>query len=157
MWPVPHSEQVHVPKPLEKLTFSDDTSDSDEEKGTMLIAIWSRLFLIGLTHGDLKNLDRDKNLSKKQAELLGYRLQVWNLLVQDTEIYFFHNRQNEFKEFLSQQNNLLFWKDVCSVIEALRHQHDPTEWHYSINKPWEVYLPPLSSRQWIKMTLDLCI
>jgi hypothetical protein len=39
MWPVPHSEEVHVPKPLEKLTFSDDNSDSDEEKGTMLIAI----------------------------------------------------------------------------------------------------------------------
>jgi hypothetical protein len=34
-----HSEEVHVPKPLEKLTFSDDNSDSDEEKGTMLILI----------------------------------------------------------------------------------------------------------------------
>jgi len=39
MWPVPHNEKVHVPKPLEKLTNSDDNSDSDEEKGTALIAI----------------------------------------------------------------------------------------------------------------------
>ena len=112
--------------------------------------IWSKLFLIWLTHGDLKNLDHDKNLSKKQAELLGSRLKGWNLLHQDTEIYFFHNRQNEPKN-LSQENDLLFWKDVCFVIEALRHQH------YTFNKCWEVYLPPLPSRQWIKMTLDLCI
>jgi hypothetical protein len=39
IWPGPHSEEVHVPKSLEKLTFSDDNSDSDEEKGTILIAI----------------------------------------------------------------------------------------------------------------------
>jgi hypothetical protein len=39
MSPVPHSEEVHVPKPLEKLTFSNDNSDSDEEKGPMLIVI----------------------------------------------------------------------------------------------------------------------
>jgi hypothetical protein len=51
------------------------------------------------------------------------------LLHQDTEICFFPNRQNEFKEFFSQENDLVFGNDVCSVIEALRHQHDPNEWH----------------------------
>ena len=52
------------------------------------------------------------------------------LLHQDTEICFFSNRQNEFKEFFSQENDLVFGNDVCSVIEALRHQHDPSEWHF---------------------------
>jgi hypothetical protein len=50
------------------------------------------------------------------------------LLHQDTEICFFPNRQNEFKEFFSQENDLVFGNDICSVTEALWHQHDPNEW-----------------------------
>jgi len=34
----------------------------------------------------------------------------------------------EFKEFFSQENDLVFCNNVCSVIEALGHQHNPTEW-----------------------------
>ena len=33
-------------------------------------------------------------MSKKQAEILGSRLKVWNILHQDTEICFFYSRQN---------------------------------------------------------------
>ena len=67
------------------------------------------------------------NLSKKRAELLGSRLKAWNLLHQDNEICFFRNCQNEFKDFFSQENDLLFCNDVYSVIEVLKQQHDPTE------------------------------
>jgi hypothetical protein len=41
---------------------------------------------------------------------------------------FFSNRQIELKEFFAQENDLVFCNDVCSVIEALGHQHNPTEW-----------------------------
>jgi len=70
---------------------------------------------------------------KREAELLGSRLKGWNHLHQDTEIYFFRNRQNEFKEFFSQENDLVFCSDVCCVIEALGRQHDPTEWRLFID------------------------
>jgi len=33
MRPIPHSEQLPVPKPPENPTFSDDNSDSDEDRG----------------------------------------------------------------------------------------------------------------------------
>jgi hypothetical protein len=69
-------------------------------------------------------------LSKKQTELSGSRLKWWNLLHQDTEICFFRNRQIEFKEFLTQENDLLSCNDVCSVIGALGQKHDPTEWRF---------------------------
>jgi hypothetical protein len=36
----------------------------------------------------------------------------------------FLNRKNEFKEFLSQQNELVLCNDICCVTEALGHQHD---------------------------------
>jgi len=67
-------------------------------------------------------------LSKKQAELLGCTLKGWNLLHQDTEICFFQNSQNKFKEFFSPNNDLVFC-NICSIIKALGHKHDPTEWH----------------------------
>ena len=46
---------------------------------------------------------------------------------------FFRNCQNEFKELFSQENDLVFFNDVCSVIEALGHQNDPTEWRLFID------------------------
>jgi hypothetical protein len=43
------------------------------------------------------------NLSKTQSQLLGSRLKWWNLLHWDTNICCFRNRQNEVKEFISQE------------------------------------------------------
>ena len=64
---------------------------------------------------------------KKQAELPCFRLKAWNHPHQDNEICFFHNFQNDFKEFFFQENDLLYCNDVCSVIEILKKQHDLTE------------------------------
>ena len=64
---------------------------------------------------------------------MGSRLKGWNLLPQNSEICFFHNHQSEFREFFSQENALIFCNYVYSVIEALGHQHDPTEWHLFID------------------------
>jgi hypothetical protein len=50
-----------------------------------------------------------------------------NLLHQDTKVHFLCNHQNEFKEFFSLEDNLVFCNDVSSVTEALGHQHNPTE------------------------------
>jgi hypothetical protein len=68
-------------------------------------------------------------MSQKQAELLGSRLKWWNFLHLDTEICFFCFCYNQFKEFLSQENDLIFCNDVRSGVEALGHQYNPIEWH----------------------------
>jgi hypothetical protein len=81
-------------------------------------------------------------LSKQQAELIGSSLKRCDLLHQDNEICFFRNRQNEFEEVFSQENDLLFCNYVCCVTEALRHQHDPTEWRLSTD-PSKVVLKAL--------------
>ena len=67
--------------------------------------------------------------------MLGFRLKGWNLLHQDNEICFFRKSQNEFKEFFSQENDLVFCDDVCSVTEVGGHQHDPPEWRLFIDSP----------------------
>jgi hypothetical protein len=44
-----------------------------------------------------------------------------NLLRQNTEMGYFLNRQNEFKEFSSQEKYLEFCNNVCCVTEVLGH------------------------------------
>jgi hypothetical protein len=127
--PVLHSEALPVPEPPENLTFSDVSSNSDEDHGEQEgdNVVCGLIFKAScsssephlLRQGDLNDLIRDLNLSQKQAELLGSRLKGWNLLRHDTEICFFHYRQNEFKEIFSQEEDLVFCNDVCCVTEAL--------------------------------------
>jgi hypothetical protein len=73
--PVPHSEELFVPKPPENLTFSDDSSDSNEVHGQQegdnvdcdptFEASCSSSESHLLTQGDLNDLVCDFNLSKK--------------------------------------------------------------------------------------------
>ena len=62
-----------------------------------------------------------------------FQSKVWNILHQDSDLYFFRDRQYEFKYIFSQENDVLFCNDVCSVIEVLGHQQDPTEWRLFID------------------------
>jgi hypothetical protein len=132
--PVPHNEEVPLPKPPENLNFSDVNSNSDEDHGeqegenvvcdltfeTSCSSSEPRL----LRQRDLIDLVRDLNLPQTQVELLGCRLKGWNLLRHDTEICFFRYRQNKFKEMFSQEDDLVFCSDVCCVTEALWHEQD---------------------------------
>ena len=64
-----------------------------------------------LTQGD-PNIIRTLNLSKKQAELLGSELKGWNLLRQDSKVCFYCGHHEEFKDFFSQENGVVFCNDV---------------------------------------------
>jgi len=65
-----------------------------------------------LTQGDLNDIVRDMNLSKKQAELLSSRLKGWNLLHEDTKVCYYRGRHEEFKDFYSQEDGVVFCNDV---------------------------------------------
>jgi len=78
-----------------------------------------------LTEGDLNDIVRDLNLSKKQAEILGSRLKGWNLLRQNNNLCFYRGRREEFKEFFSHEDGVVFCNDVCSVMEVLGHECNP--------------------------------
>jgi hypothetical protein len=86
-----------------------------------------------LTQGDLKNIVHDWNESKRQAEILGSRLKGRNLLRQDTRVCFNGGRQEEFKYYFSLEDGVVFFKDVCSVIEVLGHEYNPDQWRLSID------------------------
>jgi len=96
MRPVPHSAELPVPKPPTNMTLSDsESSDEDVYQAdnnmncdpTFAEACSSNEPHL-LNQGDLNDIIRDLNLSKKQAELLGSRLKCPNLLRQNTKVCF---------------------------------------------------------------------
>ena len=86
-----------------------------------------------LTQGDLNNIVRDLNLSKKQAELFVSRLKGWNLLYKDTKVCFYRGRHEEFKDFFSQEDGVVFCNDVCSITEVLGHEFNADQWRLFID------------------------
>ncbi|UYV72105.1 hypothetical protein LAZ67_9001826 [Cordylochernes scorpioides] len=103
MRPVPHSDMLSVPQPPENVIFGDDDSDrreqqSDDTKFEAGASSEPHL----LTQGDLNDL------AQKYA--------------------FFRKRQDEFQDFFSQENDLVYCNDVVSLMEALVHGNDTEEW-----------------------------
>jgi len=97
MRPVPQVAELPVPKPPTNMTLSDsETSDEDlgqasnsmDYDPTFPRACSSNEPHL-LTQGNLNDIVRDLKRSKKQAELLGSMLKGWNLLRQETLVYFY--------------------------------------------------------------------
>ena len=63
-----------------------------------------------LNQGDMNDIVCDLNLSKNQAELLGFRLKGWNLLHQDTKVCFYRGCHEEFKDSIPPGRG-------CSVLQ----------------------------------------
>jgi len=141
MRPVPHIMELPVPKPPTNMTLSDsESNDEDVDQAnknmdcdpTFREASSSNKPHL-LTQGDLNDIVRDLNLSKKQAELLGSRLKGWNLLCEDSKVCFYRGRHEEFKDFFSQKDGVVFCNDVCSIMEVLGHEFIPDQWRLFID------------------------
>ena len=124
---VPHIAELPVPKPPTNMTLSDSES-TDEDVGQAnnnmdcdptIVRGCSYNEPRPLTHGDLNDIVRELNLSKKQPELLGSRLKGWNLLRQNTKACFYRGRQEEFKHFFSLKDGVVFCSGVCTVVKIL--------------------------------------
>jgi len=88
-----------------------------------------------LTQGILNDNVRGLNLSKKQAELIGPRLKGWNILRQYAKVCFYRGRQEEFKDFFSKEDGVVFCNGVCSVMEVLGHEYNSDQWRLFIDSP----------------------
>jgi len=106
-----HSEDLPIPHPPTHLTLENESeheaatevpkeAQDDATFETSTSSCEPHL----LTQGELNDLVWNLELSKKQAELLCSRLRGWNLLQKDTKVCFFRNRQEEFQDFDSEEN-----------------------------------------------------
>jgi hypothetical protein len=46
---------------------------------------------------------------------------------------FYRGRHEEFKDFFSQEDGVVFCNDVCSVMEVLGHEYNPDQWRLFID------------------------
>jgi len=138
--PVPQGEGISVPEPPKEFTIdSDDEDESESTSGSpeppastephVAHGRSSALQPHILTQDELNDLDRDLELSKSKAELLGSRLKQWNLLEKIVRISSFRSHQ-QLVPFFRKEDNLVFCYDVDGLMNALGIKHDPQDDDY---------------------------
>ena len=75
----------------------------------------------------------DLELPKEKAELLGSRLQEWNLLQPNTKISHFRHRHLQFSSFYSQENNVCFCHNINGLMQQLGCLYDAEQWRLFID------------------------
>ena len=46
---------------------------------------------------------------------------------------FYHGCHEEFKDFFSKEEGVVFCNDVCSIMKVLGHEFNPDQWHLFID------------------------
>ena len=130
--PVPHDPDLPVPQPPNE---KEDTVSVDEGAGTSteskedLIKSYpsfqheSAPLLINQER--LNDLVRDLYLSKENAEVLGSRLQQWNLLDSETTISSFRIRNQSLARYYASAENIGYCKDIEGLMTELECEHNP--------------------------------
>ncbi|XP_065444006.1 uncharacterized protein LOC101953070 isoform X3 [Chrysemys picta bellii] len=141
IFPVPHGEGLLVPDAPESFSLdSDEEEEEDETSGPESSMSQDPHFLPSsssephfLTQGEVNDLVRDLELPKSKAELLGSRLQQWNLLAGDVRVSMFCDRQKDLVPFFFMEGDLVACNSIDGVMAALNIVHDPDEWRLFID------------------------
>jgi hypothetical protein len=48
-------------------------------------------------------------------------------------VCFYHGHHEEFNDFYSQEDGVMFCNDVCSIMEVLGHEYNPDQWRLFID------------------------
>lgn len=86
-----------------------------------------------VTQGKLNDLVRDLNLCKQKAEILGSRLQQWNLLHASTRISFYRHRHIDFKEYFEMTGDLTYCTNIEGLMYKIQHTYTHEEWRLFID------------------------
>ena len=75
-----------------------------------------------VTQAELNDLVQNLNLPKTKAQLLGSRLQQWNLIEKGVQTSFYRKRQLNTAKYFSMNSDLVYCNDVCGLMEELKLQ-----------------------------------
>jgi hypothetical protein len=134
--PVPHTEELSVPRPpakdLESESegehFESETEESyvghiDEEKKQPHFP----------NQQELDDLIRDLSLTKSNAELLTSRMMEWNLLDNSCRTTAARKRHERFSKYFSMKGDLCFCNDIDNLFQELGIVHEPNDWRLFID------------------------
>jgi len=135
--PIPHSNDMPPPICPKNRTIMEDSASTISSKLTEVSEDNDIVSQDGtphvITQGKLNDLVRDLNLSKFKAEILGSRLQQWNLLHKSTRISIFRQRHEEFSQYFKLENRVVYCCDVEGLMNKLRIIFIPSEWRLFID------------------------
>lgn len=142
--PVPHNEALPIPVPPKTYTvepetdmkefepqpgLSYDTFTDDDECSADSTHRRPHL----LTQLELNDLIRDLELPKSKSQLLGSRLQQWNLLEKGVKISTYRTRQSTLKLNFSEDEGLVFCPNSNALMTELKMPCDPDKWRLFID------------------------
>jgi hypothetical protein len=73
-----------------------------------------------ITQAELKDLVRDLDLPETKAQLLGSRLQQWNLLEKRVKVSLCRKRQANISSYFSMDGDHVYCNEVCGLMEELQ-------------------------------------
>jgi GAF domain-containing protein len=80
------------------------------------------------TQDELNDLFRDLDLAKSKVELLGSRLQQWNLLKENVRISVYCKRHEDLVQFFKMERGLVACTDIDGLMQTLSINHIPLDW-----------------------------
>jgi len=140
--PVPHTEDLPAPAPLQQYILdSDDEPTEKREKTPQSSASTDADFTADLqsnefhriTQEELNDLIRDPDLPKCKAELLGSRLQQWKLLKETVRISVYCKRYEDLVQLFKMERGLVACTDIDGLMQTLNINHIPRDWRLFID------------------------
>ena len=127
--PVSHGEMLPVPKAPEKYNLDSDKEEieSSASSGEFPMSSQESYSASSISHkahfisqNELNDLVRDLELPKTNSELLGSRLQQWNLLADGVRISKYRDRQQQLESFYFVDGSPVVCPKVHELMAALK-------------------------------------
>jgi hypothetical protein len=134
--PVPHTEDLPIPVPPQQYILdSDEYPIKNREKTPQTSTSTDADFTADLkfnkfhriTQQELNDLIRDLDLPKSKVELLGSRLQQWNILEDNVGMFVYRKRYKYLVQLLKMEIGLVAGTDIGGVMQTLYTNHNPLE------------------------------
>lgn len=82
---------------------------------------------------ELNNFVRDLGLSKQKSEVAASRLKEKGLLTKGTKVTYYRSRDEPFRKYFSQEESLVYCKNVNGLLNEFGISHNPHEWRLFID------------------------
>jgi len=135
--PVPHTEDLPVPVPLQQYILdSDDEPTEKQEKTPHPSTSTDADFTADLQSNEfhriaqkeLNDLIRDLDLPKCKAELLGSRLQQWRSLKENVRISVYFKRYEDLVPSFKMERGLVACAGTDGLMQILNINYIPLDW-----------------------------
>jgi hypothetical protein len=142
--PVPHTEDIPIPVPPQQYILEpDEEPNLNREKTPQTSTSTDADFTAELqfnkfhpiTQQELNNIIRNLDLPESKAELLGSRLQQWNILEENLRISVYRKRHKDLVQFFNMERGLVACTDIDGVMQTLNINDNPLDWQLFIDSP----------------------